>query len=90
MPDIVIYGTQHCGYCVRAQQFLTARGLPYTYIYVDREPQRRDEMLRRSAGRYTVPQIFIDDFHVGGYDDMIALDRQGKLDPLLGLQSIKL
>lgn len=82
MPDIVIYSTGFCPYCVRARMLLDHKGVNYTEIRVDLEPQLREEMIRRS-GRTSVPQIFIDDFHVGGCDDMFALENQSKLDQLL-------
>jgi glutaredoxin 3 len=69
-----------------ARQLLEQKGVGWEEIRVDKEPERRDEMEDRS-GRYTVPQIFIGDFHVGGYDDMAALDRAGELDGLLGLEA---
>jgi glutaredoxin 3 len=82
MPDIVMYSTGFCPYCVRARMLLDSKGVNYTDIRVDLEPQLREEMIRRS-GRTSVPQIFIDDFHVGGCDDMFALENQSRLDPLL-------
>lgn len=82
MGDIVMYATSRCGYCARARQLLTAKGVPFTEIDVDRVPGSREEMQRRS-GRHTVPQIFIGEHHVGGYDDARELERRGELDPLL-------
>jgi glutaredoxin 3 len=79
---VVIYATRFCGYCTRARQLLERKGVRYEEIAVDRDAGRRDEMVRRS-GRRTVPQIFIDDRHVGGCDDLYALERDGKLDGLL-------
>ncbi len=78
-----MYTTNFCPYCVRALQFLTSREVEVERIYVDRDPSQFETMLQRSMGRRTVPQIFIDDFHVGGYDDLMALHRAGKLEPLL-------
>lgn len=86
MPDVVIYSTRFCPYCVRARMLLDNKGISYTDIRVDNEPELRSEMIRRS-GRTSVPQIFIGDFHVGGCDDMYALEREGRLDSLLELTS---
>jgi glutaredoxin 3 len=73
-----------CPYCVRAKSLLQSKGIEYEEIRVDLDRDRMVEMMQRS-NRRTVPQIFIDDFHVGGFDDMAQLDAYGKLDPLLGL-----
>lgn len=84
MARIVMYTTAVCPYCIRAEQLLKRKGVAtLEKIRVDLDPARRDEMLARSNGQRTVPQIFIDDFHVGGCDDLHELDRQGKLDTLL-------
>lgn len=83
MPDVVMYSTGFCPYCVRARMLLERKGIDYRDIRIDLEPARRSEMIERSGGRTSVPQIFIDDFHVGGCDDMYALEQQGRLDPLL-------
>ena len=81
---ILMYSTGVCPYCMRAEQLLKARGVEQIEkIRVDLEPARRDEMVARSGGRRTVPQIFIGDRHVGGFDDLAALDRAGDLVPLL-------
>ena len=81
--DVMMYSTAVCPYCVRAETFLRARGVAeIAKVRVDLEPARRMEMMERT-GRRTVPQIYIDEFHVGGYDDLVALDRAGRLDPLL-------
>jgi glutaredoxin 3 len=72
-----------CPFCVAAQRLLDSKGVSWTEVSLLSEPQRRDEMIERS-GRRTVPQIFIGDHHVGGFDDLKALDRSGKLDALLG------
>ena len=82
MPTVVMYSTGFCPYCVRARMLLDRKSVIYTDIRVDLEPALRAEMIQRS-GRTSVPQIFIDDFHVGGCDDMYALEQQGRLDPLL-------
>ena len=84
MPaPIEIYTTPICGFCMAAKRLLTAKGVEFTEIDLFEEPGRREEMLGRSAGRHTVPQIFIGDTHVGGCDELYALDNAGKLDPLL-------
>ena len=84
MPDIVIYSTAMCPYCVRAKMLLQRKGMRWEEKRIDLDHELADEMLKRSRRR-TVPQIFIDDHHVGGYDDMAELDAMGQLDPLLGL-----
>ena len=81
-PKVVIYTTGFCPYCIWARRLLDAKGVEYEDIRVDQHPERRPEMEARS-GRTSVPQIFIGELHIGGYDDMAALDRQGRLDPLL-------
>jgi len=81
-PDIVMYSTGWCPYCVRARALLERKGLPFREIKLDENPADRDAMLARSGGRRTVPQIFIGDHHVGGFDDLYALDKAGKLDEL--------
>jgi glutaredoxin 3 len=82
-PPIRIYSTAFCGYCDRARALLTRKGASFTDIKVDEDISSRDEMLRLSGGRRTVPQIFIGDRHVGGFDDLYALERKGELDSLL-------
>jgi len=77
-----MYSTGWCPYCMRAESLLRGKGVDIEMIRIDLEPSRRDEMIERS-GRRTVPQIFIGATHVGGYDDLAALDRAGGLDPLL-------
>ncbi len=84
MPKIMVYGTAFCPYCTRARKLLEHKAVDYEDIRIDKEPERRAEMVQRS-GRTSVPQIFIDDFHVGGCDEMFALERKGELDTLLGL-----
>lgn len=84
MNRIVIYSTASCPYCVAAKQFLDRKGLAFDEIRVDLDPAKREEMLTRAAGRRTVPQIFIGDAHVGGYDDLVATDRAGRLAALTG------
>jgi glutaredoxin 3 len=82
-PTIRMYATATCPYCIRAEELLIHKGVgAFEKIRVDLEPERRTEMIERS-GRRTVPQIFIDDYHVGGCDDLYALERSGRLDALL-------
>lgn len=83
MPKVVMYSTAVCPYCVRAEQLLVQKGVTeIEKVRVDLDPARREEMMART-GRRTVPQIYIGDTHVGGCDDLYALDREGRLDPLL-------
>lgn len=86
MPKVLIYSTQVCPYCVRAKKLLQRKGVDYEEVLVDQDRSRLKEMLERSQRR-TVPQIFIDNHHVGGYDDMAELDSLGELDALLGINS---
>ena len=83
-PDVTMYSTGWCPYCERARGLLQRKGVAFNEVKVDEDPTQRDTMLRRSGGRRTVPQIFIGDRHVGGFDDLHALDRAGELDKLLG------
>lgn len=83
-PDIVIYTAAFCGYCSGAKSLLTKKGVEFTEIRIDKEPGKREEMEQR-AQRDSVPQIFIGDRHVGGFDDLVDLDMDGELDPLLGI-----
>ena len=78
-----IYTTAVCPYCVAAKMFLKQKGCDYTEVRVDREPGRLQEMLERSGGRRTVPQVFINGVYVGTYDEMVAADRSGRLKDLL-------
>lgn len=83
MARVVMYSTAVCPYCLRAEALLKARGvIAVDKIRIDLDPVRREEMVKRT-GRRTVPQIFIDDTHVGGFDELAALDREGRLAPLL-------
>lgn len=82
MADIKIYSTAVCPYCVAAKNFLTQRGHGYEEIRVDLDPALRKQIVEQT-GRTSVPQIFINGTHVGGFDDMVALDRAGGLKPLL-------
>lgn len=77
-PQILIYSTSYCPYCVRAKDLLTRKGLSFTEILVDEDDQKREEMIAKT-NRMTVPQIFIGEQHVGGYDDLYALEKSGKL-----------
>ena len=81
--EIVMYSTQMCGYCQRARNLFERKGAAVHEIKIDEDVKERDIMLQRSGGRRTVPQIFIGERHVGGYDDLAALDRSGELDKLL-------
>jgi glutaredoxin 3 len=83
MAPIEIYTTPFCGYCHAAKRLLSQKGARFTEIDVSRDPAHRAEMTQRANGRRTVPQIFIGERHVGGFDELSALDRAGKLDPLL-------
>ena len=84
MPEILIYTANICSYCVMAKRLLDKKGATYTEINVDTQPGLREEMMRKTKRR-TVPQIYIGDLHVGGFDDLYALEQQKKLDALLGL-----
>jgi glutaredoxin 3 len=83
MADVVIYTRPFCGYCGRAISLLTQKGVAFTEIEAGMDPDKRREMTQRSGGRTTFPQIFIGGEHIGGCDEMLALERAGKLDPLL-------
>ena len=85
MPNVIVYGTSSCPYCVRARMMLDKKGINYEYISLDQTPERRSEMLTRANGQTSVPQIFIDERHIGGFDDMAELDIDDELDPLLGI-----
>lgn len=82
MADVVIYTRPFCGYCSRAVSLLTEKGADFEEIEAGMDPKLRQEMMEKS-GRSTFPQIFIDGKHIGGCDDMMALERSGKLDALL-------
>jgi glutaredoxin 3 len=84
MPRIEIYSKFLCSYCFRAKRLLEGKGVQFEEYDISMGGEKRAEMIQRANGRTTVPQIFIDDHHVGGFDDLAALDRAGKLDPLLG------
>ena len=84
MAEIEMYTTEVCPYCVRAKQLFKKKGVEYREIDVSHDDALRDTMVKRAGGKRTVPQIFINDRHIGGCDELYALDRQGGLDPLLG------
>jgi glutaredoxin 3 len=83
-PEVVMYSTTWCPYCARARALLQRKSVAYREIEIDEEPAQREAMLARSGGRRTVPQIFIGERHVGGFDDLYALEQSGELDHLLG------
>ncbi|WP_323040598.1 glutaredoxin 3 [Gemmobacter sp.] len=83
MKPVEIYTTPLCGYCHAAKRLLTQKGVAFAEIDVSRDPDLRAAMVQRAGGRRTVPQIFVGETHVGGCDDLYALDGAGKLDPLL-------
>lgn len=83
MSQIDIYSSMFCPFCHRAKALLASKGAEFNEIDVDTDPDARTEMMRRANGGRTVPQIFIDDQHVGGSDDLAALERVGKLDAML-------
>jgi glutaredoxin 3 len=83
MPDILIYTTNICPYCIMAKRLLDKKGATYTEINVDSQTGLREEMMRKT-NRRTVPQIYIGELHVGGFDDLYALEQQKQLDTLLG------
>lgn len=83
MKPVEIYTTPLCGFCHAAKRLLTSKGVSFSEIDLANQPERRAEMMSRANGGRTVPQIFIGDTHVGGSDDLHALEHQGKLDSLL-------
>ncbi|ESZ87282.1 MAG: glutaredoxin [Blastomonas sp. CACIA14H2] len=85
MAKVEIYTKFTCPYCYRAKSLLSKKGVEFDETEVSMGGEPKAEMIRRAGGRTTVPQIFIDGRHIGGSDDLAALDREGKLDPLLGL-----
>lgn len=82
MANVTIYSSDYCPFCIRAKQLLTSKNVAFDEINVDGERERRQEMMEKS-GRHTVPQIWIDELHVGGCDELFALEREQKLDTLL-------
>ncbi len=83
MPEVEIYTTPICPYCVRAKSLLDKKGVGYKEIDVAADPAIRDAMIKRAGGKRTVPQIFINGHHVGGSDELYALERKGELDQIL-------
>ena len=83
MARVEIYTKAFCGYCARAKRLLESKGADFVEYDITMDAPKRAEMLQRAHGRTTVPQIFIDDCHVGGSDDLYALDQAGRLDPML-------
>jgi glutaredoxin 3 len=83
VPTVEIYTKTFCPYCWRAKQLLDSKGVPYVEISVDLGGEIRQQMIQRANGRTTVPQIFVREHHVGGCDDLYALDRAGRLDDLI-------
>ncbi len=81
--SITIYTKAYCPYCVRAKALLTAKAVQFQEFKIDEQPELRPDMINKAGGRSTVPQIFIDEQHIGGCDDLHALEAQGKLDTLL-------
>lgn len=82
MKTVTLYGTGVCPFCTQAENFLKAKGVSINKIRIDQRPDEQSIMMARS-GRRTVPQLFVDEHHIGGFDDLIALDRQGQLGSLL-------
>ena len=83
MSEVVMYSSRFCPFCFAAKRLLAARGVEFEEIDVDFDPERRTEMIARTGGRRTVPQIFVGEHHVGGCDELYALERAGELDALL-------
>jgi glutaredoxin 3 len=83
MPEVEVYTTPICPYCLSAKELLRRKGVPFLEINVAGEPQRRAEMIARANGQTTVPQIFVGDAHLGGCDELYALEEAGELDRLL-------
>lgn len=83
MQTVEIYTSPLCGFCHAAKRLLTQKGVSFSEIDLAQQPEKRAEMLSRASGGRTVPQIFVGDTHIGGCDDLYALERSGKLDPLL-------
>ncbi len=84
MARVEIYSSLFCPFCYRAKRLLSKKGVSFDEINVDAKPGKREEMIDRAGGQHTVPQIFIDGNHVGGCDDLVALDQSGRLDDMLG------
>ncbi len=84
MKKIVVYSTNYCSYCSAAKALLKSKGVAFEEINVENDPDKRDWLVE-ATGRTTVPQIFVDDVPYGGFDDIQALDKEGKLNPILGI-----
>jgi glutaredoxin 3 len=84
MQPVEIYTSPTCGFCHAAKRLLSQKGVNFSEVNISAHPERRAEMVQRAQGGRTVPQIFVGDIHVGGCDDLYALERAGKLDALLG------
>lgn len=87
MADVTIYTRMGCGFCIAAKRLLEQKGVEYTEYDASFSPELRQEMIQRANGRGTFPQVFVDDMHVGGCDDLYALERGGRLDVLLNGQN---
>jgi len=85
MPPIIMYTRSTCGFCFAAKRLMDSKGVQFEEIDIDEHPERRSEMIERAQGRSTVPQIFIGDLGVGGFDDLSELDHDGELDAMLGI-----
>ncbi|WP_105188399.1 glutaredoxin 3 [Pseudoalteromonas sp. T1lg48] len=85
MSDVVLYSKEYCPFCQRAKALLDKKGVTYTEYDIGLQPELRDEMIARANGGYTVPQIFIGEQHIGGCDDMMALEARGELNALLNV-----
>ena len=83
MSQVTIFTKPYCPFCIRALDLLEKKGVAFTEVEAAFDPEKRQEMIRRSGGRATFPQIFVGEQHIGGCDEMMALERDGKLDPLL-------
>ncbi len=83
MADVVIYTKPGCPYCTAAKALLTKKGVDFTEIVASNDPEKKQEMIQKSGGRMTFPQVFVGEKHIGGSDDLHALDARGGLDPLL-------
>jgi glutaredoxin 3 len=83
MPEVTLYSTMSCGFCLRAKQYLRSRGIPFREIDVTADDEARSRLVERSGGQRTVPQIFVGDVHVGGYVELVRMDAEGRFRPLL-------
>ncbi len=87
MKKIIIYSTLICPYCIKAKQLLESKNVDYEEVRIDQHPELVADVVKKSGGQKTVPQIFIDDYHAGGCDDLYELEKEGRLDSLLGITS---